>query len=139
MVALHGFVILVRAFRGHKANPSLLPLLSLTQLLRAWVLWTLGERWNTRGAVASRLEVEFGGPYHWVRHPNYAVVGLELSLLPLAFGLWRLALLASAANAALLFVRIRDEERLLFAVPGYREEFEDKPRFLPRVMTITNR
>ena len=110
--------------------PFLMLLLAM-QLLRAWVLLTLGERWNARGAVAGAMTVETGGPYAFVRHPNYAVVIVELASLPLAFGLPRLALMAGIANALLLTLRIRDEEALLFRLPGYREHFGRKKRLLP--------
>lgn len=108
----------------------LLPLL-LVQPLRLWTLASLGRRWNARGAVAADMEVETGGPYAYIRHPNYAVVIVELFCLPAAFGLKRLALLLSAANALLLAGRIRDEEALLRKLPGYREHFERLPRFIP--------
>jgi hypothetical protein len=53
--------------------------------------------------------------------------------MPAAFGLTWLALAASLANALLLAVRIRDEERLLLRSEAYRRHFGDKPRFLPRI------
>jgi methyltransferase len=77
------------------------------------------------------MAVVTGGPYAYVRHPNYAVVAGELFSLPAAFGLVRLALAATLANAALLTLRIREEEALLMAVESYRRHFEGKPRFLP--------
>jgi len=38
----------------------------------------------------------------------------------------------SLANAAVLMPRIRAEERLLDAMPGYRQAFSGVPRFVPR-------
>mgnify|MGYP006208542953 CR=1 FL=1 len=55
------------------------------------------------------------GPFRFVRHPNYLVVAGEIAVLPLAFGLWQVALLFSLLNAAVLFIRIRAEERALRA------------------------
>jgi methyltransferase len=55
------------------------------------------------------------GPYRWLRHPNYLVVAGEIAVLPLAFGAWQIALAFSLANALVLWVRIRTEERVLSA------------------------
>jgi methyltransferase len=54
-----------------------------------------------------------GGPYRWLNHPNYWVVIGEIAVLPLVFGLWQIAVLFSALNAAVLTVRIRAENRAL--------------------------
>ena len=37
----------------------------------------------------------------------------EIAVLPLAFGLWQVALIFTALNAAVLRVRIREENRAL--------------------------
>jgi methyltransferase len=77
--------------------------------------------------------VETGGPYRWVRHPNYAVIGVELAALPLGFRMRKLAVFVTLANAGLLALRIREEEEALRALPGWDEHFGDKARFIPRV------
>lgn len=134
MVGLHTVTIVGTALFGARTpHRTLLGALLLAQVARVWTLGTLGKRWNTRGAVPADLDVETGGPYLFVRHPNYAIVAVELAALPAAFGLWRLAALASAVNAALLAVRIRDEERLLRQRPGWSEHFERLKRFIPGV------
>jgi methyltransferase len=43
------------------------------------------------------------------------VVVLEIAVLPLAFGLWELALIFSLLNAVVLAIRIRAEEKALAA------------------------
>jgi methyltransferase len=53
------------------------------------------------------------GPYCWLRHPNYAVVALEIAVVPLALELPLFALVFSAANAALLTCRIDVENQAL--------------------------
>ena len=53
------------------------------------------------------------GPYRFVNHPNYLVVVAEIAVLPLVFGLWQVALIFSLLNAAVLAVRIREENRAL--------------------------
>ena len=133
VVLLHATVLAGTLLLGGRPRRLLLLPFFLAQPLRAWVLWTLGRRWNARGVVPSVMEVATNGPYAYVRHPNYGVVSVELASLPAGFGLYRLALVAGLANAVLLALRIRDEERLLMALPGYREHFDSKPRFLPRL------
>ena len=54
-----------------------------------------------------------GGPYRFLRHPNYLAVVVEIAALPLLHGAWLTAAVFSAANAMLLAVRIREEEAAL--------------------------
>lgn len=132
IVAVHTTVICGTLLFGHRGPRAfwLLALLAV-QPLRWWVLKTLGNRWNARGAVPRTMQVATDGPYAFVRHPNYSVIAVELAALPLAFGLGRLAIAAGAANALLLAIRVREEEALLFRLPGYKEHFATRPRFLP--------
>jgi methyltransferase len=85
----------------------------LIELARIWVLASLGKRWTTRIIVLPEAPLVGRGPYRWVNHPNYLVVIAEIAVLPLVFGLWQLALIFSALNAAILTVRIREENRAL--------------------------
>jgi methyltransferase len=104
-------------------RPVLWPLIGLFVLLqgaRLWVLATLGERWTTRIIVLPGAPLVARGPFRFVRHPNYLVVIAEIALLPLAFGLWQVALIFSLLNAAVLTVRIRAEEKALDTAAGPR-------------------
>jgi methyltransferase len=100
--------------------------------LRLWVIRTLGDDWNVTGHVRPGIRIETGGQYRYIRHPNYVAVALEFACLPIAVGAVPEAFLLSLGNAAVLVPRIRAEERLLDAIPGYREAFRDVPRFIPR-------
>lgn len=132
MVALHTAVLAGTLVAGGRPRWPWLLLLAAVQPVRAWVLVTLGSRWNARAAVPDAMPVATGGPYAFVRHPNYTVVIVELAALPLGFGAKRLALAASAGNALLLALRIPEEEALLRRLPAWRETIEPLPRFLPR-------
>lgn len=119
------------ARRGNPPGPwALLAVAGVVaaQGLRWWAIRTLGDRWSTRVIVVPEPPVT-AGPYRWLRHPNYLAVVLELACLPLAWGLWRLALLVSAVNAVILVVRIRDEERALG--DRWDRAFAGKGRFVP--------
>jgi methyltransferase len=92
------------------------PLIGLFLLLQAgrlWVLATLGRRWTTRIIVLPGAPLVKRGPFRFVRHPNYLVVAGEIAVLPLAFGLWELALIFSVLNAVVLAIRIRAENEAL--------------------------
>lgn len=97
-------------------KPISWPLMALFLLLQAgrlWVLATLGERWTTRIIVLPGAPLVAKGPFRFVQHPNYLIVAAEIAVLPLAFGLWEVALLFSSLNAAVLVIRIRAEEKAL--------------------------
>jgi methyltransferase len=103
----------------------------LAQALRYWAIATLGERWNSRIIVVPGLSPVTGGPYRFLRHPNYVAVVLELLVVPLIHGAWLTAAVFTVGNAALLFVRISAEEQALGEV--YAQSFEGRPRFIPEV------
>lgn len=119
MVALHTAFLASCVLEVWLLSPPLRPPLAAAMLavlaaatgLRYWALTTLGRRWTTRVLIlpgAPRIE---GGPYRFLAHPNYLAVVLEIAALPLVHGAWRTALGFTLANAALLTVRIREEER----------------------------
>ena len=90
-----------------------LALFVLIELARMWVLTTLGRRWTTRIIVVPQAPLVQRGPYRFVDHPNYWVVAGEIAVLPLVFSLWQVALVFTLLNAAVLTVRIREENRAL--------------------------
>jgi methyltransferase len=121
-----------RPFRARLGVPAL-GAFALANLLRLWAIRALSTRWSVRVVDRLSLGVATGGPYRWVRHPNYVAVALELAALPLVHSAWLTALAASAANALVLSRRIAGEEAVLLADPAYRAAMADKPRFLPRL------
>lgn len=90
-----------------------LTLFILIELARIWVLAMLGPRWTTRIIVLPDAPLVRRGPYRLVNHPNYLIVIAEIAVLPLVFGLWQIALIFSLLNAAILTIRIREENRAL--------------------------
>lgn len=95
------------------ANWTLLGLFAALQLLRVWVILTLGPYWTTRVLTLPGAALVRRGPYRFCRHPNYLIVALEIPLLPAAFGAWPMALGFGLANLALLAWRIRVEDAAL--------------------------
>jgi methyltransferase len=138
MVAAHIALFAVSAWpRSGRRVPRSVEVAALIGLaastgLRLWVIRTLGASWNVTAHVSPEGRIETGGPYRYVRHPNYVAVALEFACLPTAVGTVPEAVVLSMANAAVLIPRIRAEERLLEAIPAYREAFRGVPRFVPR-------
>lgn len=111
-VLLHGSWLIALALTVPAETPPHWPLLgifALLQLLRIWVVATLGPYWTTRIITLETAPLVRHGPFRWLRHPNYAVVAGEIAVLPLAFGAWQIALVWSLLNALLLWHRIRIE------------------------------
>jgi methyltransferase len=94
----------------------MLALVVASQALRWWCVATLGHQWNTRVIVVPGLPLVSGGPYRWLRHPNYVAVVVEVAALPLVHTAWVTALVFTLANAVVLAVRIPVEERALATV-----------------------
>ena len=94
-------------------SPTWLAIFLLLQVLRVWILMTLGPRWTTRIIVLPGAPRISNGPYSIVSHPNYLVVVGEIAALPLCLGLPWIALIFSGANAILLLIRIRAETAAL--------------------------
>lgn len=89
---------------------------AVLQVLRVWVLATLGSRWTTRIIVVPGETLVSRGPYRFLTHPNYLVVIGEIAVLPLCLGLPWIAIFFSLLNARILGVRIRAENRGLRAI-----------------------
>ena len=147
MVALHVGTLVaapleawLRARRRGAPPPPIVRALGLGGLaaataLRIWTLGTLGESWSTRVTrfAGGGRRVVTGGPYRFIRHPNYLAVILELASLPLAGGAIATALFAGALDALVLSRRIPLEERELAADPAWRAAMLERPRLVPRL------
>jgi methyltransferase len=112
MVALHAAWLLSLWWFGWARDASLAFVIvyALLQVARVWVLATLGERWTTRILLLPGVAPIVSGPFRFVRHPNYAVVALELPCVSLALGLFWHALLFGVLNLAMLRHRIQAED-----------------------------
>jgi methyltransferase len=120
MVGLHVLWLVSTLVEGLLRGPEIpawwpLPLAAflLVQPLRYWAIVSLGTNWNTRVLVVPGMKPVKAGPYRYLSHPNYVVVAVEILAFPLIFGAWLTAVFFSLLNAALLFVRIRTEDRAL--------------------------
>ncbi len=91
----------------------------LCQAARYWIIWALGEQWNTRVIVIPGAKRVTRGPYAlpWLRHPNYWIVAIEGFTLAMVHTAWVTALIFTVLNAILLLgFRIPTENRALEAL-----------------------
>ena len=114
MVALHTCWVLALVIFGHDQSVAISWLLVfiLLQVLRVWILSSLGERWTTR-IIVLREPLVLTGPFKWFRHPNYMLVVAEIIVGPMVLGLVWVAIVFTLLNAAMLYWRISIEERAL--------------------------
>ncbi|WP_342526473.1 isoprenylcysteine carboxylmethyltransferase family protein [Chryseomicrobium sp. FSL W7-1435] len=104
----------------------LIPLLivfAITQLIRIWILSSLGRFWNTKIMILPGASVVKKGPFQFMRHPNYTIVALELLVIPLMFNAFITVLVFSLLNLWMLSVRIPIEEAALSEDTNYKEVF----------------
>lgn len=141
-LGLFSLPVLERAVRRHRVSrvaASIGWLAAISALaLRLSVVFSLRQAWTVRAFVPADQAVIERGPYRFIRHPNYLALGLEFAGLPLIGGAYWSAVGLSVLNAALLAGRIQAEERLLDAIPGYRDRMGGKGRFLPRLRALTD-
>jgi len=121
MVALHTLLLVAAPAEVWLLDRPVIPWLAAASLggviganvVRLWVMQILGWRWTTRVLYLPGTAPVTGGPFRWLRHPNYMAVIVELAALPLVHTAWLTALVVSVLNLVLLRVRIRVEDQAL--------------------------
>lgn len=142
MVAVHTAVLIAAGLEVILLKRPFIPALAipmsilflLANALRWWVIRILGDHWNVQLVDSTRLGVVTGGPYRWVRHPNYLGVFVELVTLALIHTAWVTSLFAAVGYGLVLRSRLVIEDRALMTDPAYRAAMGDKPRFIPKLM-----
>ena len=122
IVAMHSLFIIsiiteyfLRDYYGKMNDISYLFLVFFIFLqgMRVWVITSLGKFWNTRIVRIPGSKLVQKGPYKFLKHPNYAVVSLEIFCLPMIFGLYYTAVIFTILNGLILYVRIKEENNAL--------------------------
>jgi methyltransferase len=142
MVFVHTAVLIAAALEVVVLHRPLIPALAIvmgalflaSNLVRLWVIRTLGSHWNVQVMNSAPLGVVSSGPYRWVRHPHYSAVFVELIALPLIHTAWITAIGAAIGNAWVLHSRLSAEDRMLLSNPAYQSAMGSKPRFIPRFL-----
>ena len=114
MVAMHSAWIACLVIFGFLEAVSYgwLALFAVLQVLRVWILGSLGSRWTTRIIILEEPLV-VRGPFKYLSHPNYMLVVAEIIVAPMVLGLGWVALVFTVMNAAMLWVRIGIEHKAL--------------------------
>ena len=86
---------------------------TLGKLLKWWAIVTLGPFWTFRVIVVPGSTAVSGGPYRYLRHPNYLGVIGELVGVALLAGAPVAGPLGTLLFVALMAVRVRIENRAL--------------------------
>ena len=87
----------------------------------------LKRSWNIKILAPSNKQyISIDGLYRYIRHPNYAIVIIELILIPLLFNAYYTLFIFSLLNVLVLKNRIRLEEKILMQNNNYRDFFMNK-------------
>jgi len=98
---------------GHPVSGFWLAIYLAIQVLRVWVIASLGDRWTTRIITLPGEPLVRRGPYRFVSHPNYIVVAAEIAVAPLIFDLPGWSALFFILNLGAMWVRVREENAAL--------------------------
>jgi len=103
----------VRHLEFSVINYLFLVIFLLMQIMRIWVLISLGKYWNTKILRIPDSVLISKGPYRYFKHPNYIIVVCEIFVIPMIFDLYYTAVIFSVLNAVILKVRIKEENKVL--------------------------
>jgi methyltransferase len=104
------------AIRGLPSRPTIAlgaALFAAAKLLKWWAILALGPAWTFRVITVRSRALVTGGPYAFLRHPNYVAVVGELVGTAVMTGAWIAGPLATLGFALLIRQRVAIEERAL--------------------------
>ena len=101
------------------------------KLLKLWAVSSLGNYWTMKVLIVPGSSVVVKGPYRWMKHPNYVAVLLEIAAIPLVARCYLTFAAVCIGFPAVLFFRIRAEEKALLHYTDYASQMRSKGRFLP--------
>lgn len=84
-----------------------------SKALKYWAITALGDRWSFRVIVEPDRPLVHTGPYRYLTHPNYVAVIGELVAAAMMVGARVSGPIMIAAFGAVLWARIRFEDRVL--------------------------
>ena len=109
-------MIVEQALRGGSSPGAIavgVGLFIAAKAVKWWAISTLGPAWTFRVIVIPGAERVTGGPYRFVRHPNYIAVVAELIAVGVMTGAWVSAPIAVLGFGLLILKRVAVEERAL--------------------------
>lgn len=112
-------MLVERAVRGEPPAPALVAggiVFAVAKLLKWWAILTLGGRWTFRVLVVPGDARVAGGPYRYLRHPNYLAVVAEIVGVTMLTGALVSGPVGLLGFGVLIGRRIAVEERMLNAI-----------------------
>lgn len=106
-------------------------LLGVGQGLRYVSMRALGYRWTLPLVTLPGQPAVNFGIYHYMRHPNWLGVILEIAALPLIHSAYWTAIGFSILNLVIMVQRVQREEAVLTLENDYLTYLGDRPRFFP--------
>jgi methyltransferase len=85
----------------------------VAKAFKFWAISTLGARWTYRVLVPPDAPLVTGGPYAWVRHPNYLAVFGEIAGIAMLVGAPLTGAISLITFGALVRKRIAVEDQAL--------------------------
>jgi methyltransferase len=118
MIILHSLFIVTLIFEYLIKQPLsynlfFIILYFLLISFKVWIIFSLGTFWNTKIYRISKMPLIKKGPYKYFKHPNYFIVTAEIAVIPLAFNLYYTAITFALLNMIMLFIRIKEENKIL--------------------------
>ena len=119
MVGMHSLWIAGLLFLGYDESVAYgwIAIFEVLQMLRTWILGTLGSRWTMRAIILPEPLV-IAGPFKYLNQLNYILVVAEIIVAPMVLSLTWVALVFTVLNAAMLYVRIGVDEKELSKLPS---------------------
>ncbi len=106
-------------------------LFCLAKALKFWAIATLGSFWTMRVLILPESRVVTGGPYRWIRHPNYVAVLMEIAATTLIGKCFYTFGIVIILFSVTLVFRIHYEENALKEYTDYGDQMGIRHRFLP--------
>jgi methyltransferase len=101
------------------------------KILKFWAIASLGSYWTMRVLILPQSNVVTGGPYKWIRHPNYVAVLMEIAATTLIGKAFVTFVVVIALFSVTLVFRIQQEEAALKKYTDYAGRMGVRRRFLP--------
>ncbi|HXC03185.1 MAG TPA: isoprenylcysteine carboxylmethyltransferase family protein [Bacteroidia bacterium] len=111
------FIVSLLVEYGHQKTQAYSTFLLAAYFLllgfKIWTLSSIGNLWCQKTFRMPELPIIRKGPYKFMNHPNYIIVVGEVLLVSLAFHLYYTACIFTILHIALLYIRIKEEDKAL--------------------------
>lgn len=142
LLPLSYFFTPLLSFGDYHLTPSLRWAGAAVMVASLWLFWRshvdLGQNWSVSLELRENHQLVSHGVYRWVRHPMYTSIWLWGLAQGMMLANWFAGWSVMPAFAAMYFVRMPREERLMYEEFGdsYREYARRTGRLFPRLVRV---